>query len=366
MRITDADVWQMATEVNHQSRNRYGGTTRLERALIRLCDEEGHEGWGEAMPVSFTDEAISDAAGALKAAAATLKGRKMEDPLAEIGGLADFSGLSAARSGLEAAFLDLMSQRSGTPLADAFGGERRSEFLLDGPIGLVSPKEAIEKAGGFLAQGITTFKVKVGADPDTDAKRVLCLRKEFGPDIHLRMDANGGYTPEEALHFAKRMEKADIEHFEQPVLPAEERCFEIFRQIRAMGVPIAVDESLFSLDHANRLIGEDAVDVGVIKIAKFGGPLAAREVARAFEAAGKVCVLSSSYESFIGKAMGMTLATSLENCARAQELGHSAPEAEFAEWRHNLSGGTMSRTEGAGLGARGLADCLEALSVSLA
>ena len=61
MRITDADVWQMATEVNHQSRNRYGGTTRLERALVRLCDEEGHEGWGEAMPVSFTDEAISDA-----------------------------------------------------------------------------------------------------------------------------------------------------------------------------------------------------------------------------------------------------------------------------------------------------------------
>ena len=92
MRITDADVWQMATEVNHQSRNRYGGTTRLERALVRLCDEEGHEGWGEAMPVSFTDEAISDAVGAIKAAAATLKGREMEDPLAEIGSLADFSG----------------------------------------------------------------------------------------------------------------------------------------------------------------------------------------------------------------------------------------------------------------------------------
>ena len=125
MRITDADVWQMASEVDHRSRNRYGGTTRLERALVRLRAEEGREGWGEAMPVSFTDEAISDAAGALKAAAVTLKGREMEDPLAEIGGMADFSVLSAAPSGSDAAFRDLIGHPSGTPPAGAFAGARR-------------------------------------------------------------------------------------------------------------------------------------------------------------------------------------------------------------------------------------------------
>ena len=87
-------------------------------------------------------------------------------------------------------------------------------------------------------------------------------------------------TPEEAIQFCKWTLGAQIEHFEQPVLPSEKDCLEVFREIREMGVPVAVDESLFSLDQARRLIEEDAVDVGVIKIAKFGGALAAREVAR--------------------------------------------------------------------------------------
>jgi len=365
MRITDADIWEMASEVSHQSRNRYGGATRLERAIVRLCDEDGHEGWGESMPVIFTNESISASARALKEVAMALKDREMEDPLNEFDSLADFSGLSAARSGIEGAFLDLMSQRAGTPLADAFGGERRSELLLDGPIGLLSPKKAIEKARELLAQGVSTLKVKAGTEVNTDTERILCLREEFGPDFHLRIDANGGYTPEEALHFAEKVESIIVEHFEQPVLPSEKRCFEIFRQIREMGVPIAVDESLFSIEDANRLLDEGAVDVGVIKLAKFGGPLAALEVVRAFEAAGKVCVLGSSYESFIGKAMGIAMAISLEKCDRAQELAYRVPEAEIAEWRHNILGGTMTRSEGPGLGAWGLAGCLDAASTPI-
>lgn len=365
MRITAADIWKIASEVSHQSRNRYGGTTHLERAIVRLRDENGHEGWGESMPVTFTNEKISSSARALKEVAMALKDREMEDPLTEFDSLANFSGLSAARSGLEGAFLDLMSQCSGTPLADVFGGERCSEFLLDGPIGLLSPKKAIEKARELLSQGVSTLKVKAGTEVNSDAERILCLRKEFGPDFHVRIDANGGYTPEEALYFAERVESIIVEHFEQPVLPSEKRCFEIFRQIREMGVPIAVDESLFSIEDAKRLLNEEVVDVGVIKLAKFGGPLAALEVVRAFEAAGKVCVIGSSYESFIGKAMGIAMATSLEKCDRAHELAHRTPEANFAEWRHNILGGKLIRSDGPGLGAWGLVNYLDATSTPI-
>jgi o-succinylbenzoate synthase len=361
MRIAEADVWEMFSEVAQQSRNRYGGATLLERTLIRLRDDEGHEGWGEAMPVSFADETHSATAAALRKAAKDIKGRELEPPFGEIDSLARFSGLGAARSGLEMALLDLECQRSGKPFADALGGAMRSEISLDGPIGLIPPAEAARKVVSYLDEGLSTFKVKVGGDLDADAKRLLFLREAFGEKINLRMDANGGYSAEEALKFCKKIQPAHVEHFEQPVLPTEKNCLEVFEEIREMGIPIAVDESLFSLEDAERLLGEGAVDVGVIKIAKFGGALAAREVARAFEAAGKTAIVSCSYESFIGKAAGMALALSLESAGRVQEVGHFAKEAEFAEWRHRIEGGTMRSGEGAGLGARGLADKLSAL-----
>ncbi len=362
MRIAEADVWEMESEVAQQSRNRYGGATLLERTLIRLRDKEGREGWGEAMPVSFADETHRGSAAALRQAAERIRGCESEPPFGEIDSLADFSGLGAARSGLEIALLDLETQRSGKPFADALGGAKRAEIALDGPIGLIPPAEAAEKVAGYLDEGLSTFKVKVGGDLEADAERLLSLREAFGDSIHLRMDANGGYSAEEALRFCKKIQTVRVEHFEQPVLHTEKNCLEVFREIRKMGIPIAVDESLFSLKDAERLLGEDAVDVGVIKIAKFGGALAAREVAGAFEAAGKTAIVSCSYESVIGKAAGMALALSLESAGRVQEVGHFAKEAEFAEWRHRVSGGTMRSGGGAGLGARGLAERLAALS----
>lgn len=366
MKITNTNVWTMASEVAQQSRNRYGGATLLERAVLRLEDDAGNEGWGEMMPIIFTEETPAAATAAIKASAAKLKGREVRDPAAEVDNLFDFTKLQAARSCVESALLDLDSQREGKPFSSIFGGERRAEFALDGPIGLLSPDEAIEKTRGFLDGGISTVKVKVGADLESDAERLLAIREAFGDKINLRMDANGGYTPEEAIRFCTKILPARVEHFEQPVLPSEARCFDIFREIRKMGVQVAVDESLFSLADARKLIEEDALDVGIIKISKFGGPLAAAEVARALEAAGKSCILSASYESYIGKSVGLALALSLEKCDRVHELGHFAAEAEMAEWRHDISGGVFTRGEGPGLGARGLVDSLDSLAAPTA
>lgn len=362
MKITNTNVWTMASEVAQQSRNRYGGATLLERTVLRLEDDAGNEGWGEMMPISFSDETPAAATAAIREAAAKLKGGEVNDPAAEVYPLFDFSKLQAARTCVESALLDLDSCRKGLPFSSLLGGERRAEFALDGPIGLLSPGEAIEKTRKFLDEGISTVKVKVGADLEPDAERLLALRKAFGDKINLRTDANGGYSPDEAIRFCTKILPARVEHFEQPVLHTEARRFEIFREIRKMGIQVAADESLFSLADAEKLIEEDAIDVGVIKISKFGGPLAAAEVARTLEAAGKTCILSASYESYIGKSVGLALALSLEKYDRVHELGHFAAEAEMAEWRHEISGGVLTRGEGPGLGARGLADKLDSLA----
>ena len=362
MKIMNTNIWTMSSKVEQKSRNRYGGKTLLERTVLRLEDDSGCEGWGEMMPITFTDESPAEATAAIEQAAAKLKGREISNPATEVDRLFDFTKLQAARSCVESSLLDLDCQRKGQPFSAILGGERRSKFEFNGPIGLVSPDEAIEKTKKYLVEGISTVKVKVGADFDPDAERLLALREAFGDKINLRMDANGGYTPEEAIRFCTKILPARVEHFEQPVSPSEARCFDIFREIREMGIQVAADESLFTLADARMLIEEDAVDVGVIKISKFGGPLAAAEVTRTLEAAGKSCVLSASYESYIGKSVGLALAVSLEKCDRAHELGHFAAEAVMAEWRHDITGCVFTRGEGPGLGARGLADSLDSLA----
>ena len=361
MRITDVDVWEFSTAAPGRQSTRYGASSTVERAIVRLVDEGGNEGWGESVPLThYAGETASTAAATLREASAGLIKKSLDDPLAEMDRVADFSNQNAARAGLEVAFLDLLAKRTGNPFAHWMGGARRTEVPLYRSIGLLSPREAIERAQKYFDRGVSTFKVKVGVDVDTDAERVLALRGAFGEKIHIRMDANGGYTPDEALRFCGKLRDARIEHLEQPVRPDEATIFQVCRQVRSMGVPVAVDESLLSEEDARRFIEEDAVDVGVLKSIKFGGPIEARRVGAIFEKAGKTPVVSSPYESLIGKAATLALALSLEKGDRAHEF--SDPEGDFAASRHHYEGGRFSWKEGPGLGGWGIPERLNALA----
>ena len=355
MPIQEVTVWDTAVEVNQGSRNRYGGATTLERVVVRLTNDEGLEGWGEAAPLMyFTSETGPEMAALLREAAPGIRGYEADELLATIDEVADFKGMGASRTALEIAAADLATKLDQAPFSQVFGGHKRNAVTLDAPIGLLSPDEAVRKAEPLVEKGVTTLKVKSGVEVEADAERIVRLRERFGPGIKLRTDANGGFTPAEALRFTDKMLEIDLEHFEQPVLPTEENCIDVFREIRARGMQVALDESLFSVDDARRLVDEDAVDIGLIKIAKFGGPRNAWEVARVFDAAGKPALLSSPYESYIAKSAGFALALSLENADRAHELAHLLDEEPYAEWSHSISGGAFTLADATGHGACGI------------
>lgn len=355
MPIQEVTVWDTAVEVNQGSRNRYGGASTLERVVVRLTNDDGAEGWGEAAPLMYiTKETGSEMAALLREAAPRIREKEADELLAALDEVADFKGMGAARTALEIAAIDLATKLDQAPFSNIFGGHKRNAVALDAPIGLLSPDEAVRKAEPLVAQGVTTLKVKSGVDAAADAERIERLRERFGPGIKLRTDANGGFTPAEALRFTDRMVEIGLEHFEQPVLPAEEKCIDVFREIRARGMQVALDESLFSIDDARRLVDEDACDIGLIKIAKFGGPRNAWEVARVFDAAGKPALLSSPYESYIAKSAGFALALSLENADRAHELAHLLDEEPYAAWSHSISNGVFTLGDAAGHGARGI------------
>ena len=119
----------------------------LERTLLRLEDEKGNEGWGEMMPIIFTTEKADNATKAMQTITESLKKMSEIEPISNsnvIDVLHDLSELKAARSSIECALLDIESKREQKSLLEKLGGSH-TKANLDGPIGLESPEDAIQK-----------------------------------------------------------------------------------------------------------------------------------------------------------------------------------------------------------------------------
>ncbi len=167
------------------------------------------------------------------------------------------------------------------------------------------PVNALVSGPGFDVEALRAFpavKVKVGSRGDVDL--VAHVRDAIGPRVALRIDANGAWDVDTAIDVIKQMSRYDLELVEQPVASLED----LARVRRAVDVPVAVDESVRSLDDARRVRALDAADVIVLRQQPLGGVRAALKIA---EEAGVPAIVSSMMETSIGIAAGLALAAAL-------------------------------------------------------
>ena len=153
--------------------------------------------------------------------------------------------------------------------------------------------------------GYPAVKVKVGRrSPEEDVDRVARIRDLVGPEVGVRIDANGAWDVDTAIATLDRMARFDLEFAEQPVASLDD-----LRAVRRrVTVPIAADECVRTVADACRLRTTDAADVIVLKVQPLGGVRAALAIANA---AGVPAVVSSMYETSIGLAAGLALAAAL-------------------------------------------------------
>jgi O-succinylbenzoate synthase len=133
---------------------------------------------------------------------------------------------------------------------------------------------------------------------------VAAVRDAVEPSTAVRVDANGAWDVDTAVHMIGMLERYDLEYVEQPVATLDDLA--LVR--RRVAVPVAADECIRSIDDARRLRALDAADVIVLKQQPLGGVRAALEVA---EAAGVPAVVSSMMETSVGIAAGVALAAAL-------------------------------------------------------
>src|SRR5436305_4946597 len=100
----------------------------------------------------------------------------------------------------------------------------------------------------------------------------------------LTVDANGGYTVEQAVWTAARLEKLEVALFEQPTRRGDHAAMAEVR--RRSGIPVMADESVFTLPDVLDVIRAGAADVLSLYPGKHGGVRATQYLARTAEAAG--------------------------------------------------------------------------------
>lgn len=153
-----------------------------------------------------------------------------------------------------------------------------------------------------VESGCSTIKVKVG-DPD-GLNRVAAVRAACGPDVRIRVDANGAWDLDAALRGLLRLAEYDIELAEDPV-----RSLEDLTMLRRRSpCPVAAEASIRTVADAARLRQLGAADAVVLKPQRIGGVRAALAAA---EAAGVPAIASSALETSVGLAAVVALAAAL-------------------------------------------------------
>jgi o-succinylbenzoate synthase len=353
MRITETDLRPLRLEFIKPLKTARATYGAREGFVVRLRDEEGRVGKGEAMPLpEFGTESLSECERALHE-------HLCKPPLPPGEGRGE--GISplgldprippAARHALEQALLDLLAQRQGVPLSRLLSTEAREEVHVNALLGAQTPEALAAEAHRAVSEGYETLKLKVAGRPvEEDEARLAAVRESVGPSIRLRVDANGAWKESEAKPALERLSRYDLELCEQPVEAGEHEA--LARLQEHAPCALAADESLCLPESLHFLLQSPrSVKILVLKPMVLGGLLPTLELARRAAKRGMEAYVTSSLDGVIARAGAAHLAAALPSGRYASGLGVGhlfANEPEHHPFRP--VGGRIRLPEAPGLG----------------
>ncbi|APX95977.1 mandelate racemase/muconate lactonizing enzyme family protein [Natronorubrum daqingense] len=247
--------------------------------LVRIVDanHEGNPapvGYGEATPLAGWTESLEDCRDALERAESAVQ----VDPETALETVSD---QVAARHAITLALADLQATSRSTPLYQYLGnGPLVGRVPVNATVGSGSPAETAQEARAAVERGFKSCKLKVGQRSlETDLERIARTREAVGPDVELRVDANGAWTVAEATRALETLAEYDVSLLEQP-LPAGslDGHADLRRSVGEDGVAIGLDEGL--LEHGvDAICDAGAADTVILKPMALGGIDVVRKIA---------------------------------------------------------------------------------------
>ena len=319
MKIREIQIGKVSIPLKKPFKTALRQVNSAEDIIVKVIADSGEVGFGNAPPTAVI---TGDSQDSIIAAIRDTLGPQivgMEiDNLDGIMAILD-AGMrhnQSAKAALDIAVHDLFGQRFGLPLYKLFGGFRTC-METDLTISLNSPEEMVRDALEAVAGGFTALKLKVGNDAALDLKRVQAIRGAVGRDIKIRLDANQGWSPKEAVRIIHQFEADgfEIELIEQPV---KARDLEGLKHVTdRVGTDIMADESVFGPFEVFQLLSMRACDLINIKLMKAGGLHNAVKIAHFAETMDVQCMMGCMLESKVGITAAASLAAGKKIITRA-------------------------------------------------
>ena len=307
--------------------------------IVRLTDDDGVEGFGEAAPNRYYGESVATVVAALGQFKPIIE---RADPMALESTEAHLNrvlqGNASAKSAVSSALHDLIGKRLGLPTHKIWGLDPATAPESSFTIAIAENDELERRVAE--AREYPILKIKLGTDRDMEIVRIV---RTAAPDKRLRVDANAAWTPKHAVQMSEFLADQGVEMLEQPV-PASD--IEGLRFVRKRSkLPIFADESCLVATDIAKLAG--AVDGINIKLAKCGSLREALRMVHTARALDMQVMAGCMIESSLG----------------ISAIAQIAPLLDFADFDGaallssdpfrgtSIAGGSIRLSDGPGLGA---------------
>lgn len=217
-----------------------------------------------------------------------------------------------AMSGIDLALWDIKGKVLGMPVYRLMGGTKKRIRAYAGGLALgYQDIDSLEKEVGKLVdQGFTAIKLRVGRDAKLDGQRVGRIRKTFGPDLDIAVDAATRYNKLQIREIAEYCNEYNVYWLEEPFTPEDPSAYLKFRSYSS--TPLAWGENNYSKYAFRDLLKSEAIDFIQADCTKAGGLTEVKKIADMAEA-WHLMVAPHTSQSMLSTAANMHLMCAVPN-----------------------------------------------------
>jgi L-alanine-DL-glutamate epimerase-like enolase superfamily enzyme len=316
-----------------------GGYAHHRNVIVRIVDDDGVEGFGEAAPNRYYGESVATVIAALGQFTPLLE---RADPMSLESMEAQLNralrGNASAKSAVSAALHDLLGKRLGLPVHRIWGLDPATAPQSSFTIAIAENHELEQRVRE--AREYPILKIKLGTDRDTEIVRII---RNAAPDKRLRVDANAAWTAKHAVRMSDFLAEQGVEMLEQPVAAND---IEGLRFVRKRSrLPVFADESCLVATDIPKLAG--AVDGINIKLAKCGSLREALRMVHTARALDMQVMAGCMIETSLGISAIAQIAPLLD----AADFDGAALLATDPFRGTSIDGGSIKLSDAPGLGA---------------
>jgi len=309
VRISEVAIFRVDLPLADPFEHASSGLVRvLEEVVAAVRTDSGVVGWGEVR--GNCAYVTGDTADRVVAAASRLAPLFLGHPIERIAALRArveqaVVGNTAAKALLDIAVHDAAARALGVPVATLLGGQLRDRLPTDTSIPFVPPDQAAAQARRAVREGFRLVKVRVGLGQERDEARLVAVRQAIddepdGGAVELAADANGAWSPQQAVGYLRRWERFRFAWIEQPVAADDIAGLRFVRDHAA--IPVMADESAKGPREVLRLVEQRAVDLLHFKLIKAGGLAPLQTMMHIAEAAGTSYMIGQMDEGMLATA----------------------------------------------------------------